>query len=46
MAARAAVEDLVKTIEHVELETLEDFLYFFTEGVLFSPIRPDGTAPA
>ena len=32
-------ENLVKTIEHVELETTDDFFNFFVEGCQFKPIE-------
>jgi uncharacterized 2Fe-2S/4Fe-4S cluster protein (DUF4445 family) len=35
---RAALDDLVRRIEHVELESEPDFLDLFTDGCLFEPI--------
>jgi uncharacterized 2Fe-2S/4Fe-4S cluster protein (DUF4445 family) len=35
---RAAVDDLVRRIEHVELESEPDFFDLFTDGCLFEPI--------
>ena len=35
---RSAIEELVKTIEHVELETSPDFFDFFVEGCQFKPM--------
>jgi uncharacterized 2Fe-2S/4Fe-4S cluster protein (DUF4445 family) len=37
---RRAVEELVKTVEHVELETTPDFFELFVEGCQFKPM-PD-----
>jgi uncharacterized 2Fe-2S/4Fe-4S cluster protein (DUF4445 family) len=36
---RAALDDLVRRIEHVELESEPDFFDLFTDGCLFEPIR-------
>ena len=36
---RNSIENLVKTIEHVELETTKDFFNFFVEGCQFKPIE-------
>ena len=36
---RNSIEKLVKTIEHVELETTDDFFNFFVEGCQFKPIQ-------
>ena len=36
---RSSIENLVKTIEHVELETTKDFFNFFVEGCQFKPIE-------
>ena len=36
---RNSIEKLVKTIEHVELETTKDFFNFFVEGCQFKPIQ-------
>ena len=36
---RISIENLVKTIEHVELETTDDFFNFFVEGCQFKPIE-------
>ena len=35
---RRKIEDLVKTVEHVELETEPDFFDFFVEGCHFKPL--------
>ena len=35
---RRKIENLVKTVEHVELETEPDFFDFFVEGCLFKPL--------
>ena len=35
---RRKIEELVKTVEHVELETEPDFFDFFVEGCLFKPL--------
>ena len=35
---RRAVEELVKRIEHVELETTPDFFEIFVEGCQFKPM--------
>ena len=41
---RAALDDLVRRIEHVELESEPDFFDLFTDGCLFEPIAPlEGT---
>lgn len=37
-ARRAALDDLVHRIEHVELESESDFFDLFTDGCLFEPI--------
>jgi len=37
-AKREAIERLIKTIEHVELETMEDFFDVFVDGCQFKPI--------
>lgn len=37
---RQAIEELVKTVEHVELETTPDFFEIFVEGCQFKPM-PD-----
>ena len=39
---RSKIEELVKTVEHVELETEPDFFDFFVEGCHFKPL----TSPA
>jgi uncharacterized 2Fe-2S/4Fe-4S cluster protein (DUF4445 family) len=36
---RAALDELVRHIEHVELESEPDFFDLFTDGCLFEPIR-------
>lgn len=36
---RRNIEDMVRCIEHVELETLADFFDIFVEGCLFNPMR-------
>ena len=36
---RAALDDLVRRIEHVELESEPDFFDLFTDGCMFEPIR-------
>lgn len=36
---RAALDDLVRRIEHVELESEPDFFDLFTDGCLFEPIQ-------
>ena len=36
---RVALDDLVRRIEHVELESEPDFFDLFTDGCLFEPIR-------
>ncbi|OHB79960.1 MAG: ferredoxin [Planctomycetes bacterium RBG_16_64_10] len=41
MSARRTLEALVKTIDHIELETMADFVHFFTEGVQFMPVASD-----
>ena len=38
---RAAIDDLVKNIEHVELETTPDFFEVFVEGCQFKPMPQD-----
>lgn len=38
---RAAIDDLVKSIEHVELETTPDFFEVFVEGCQFKPMPQD-----
>jgi len=35
---RAELDDLVRRIEHVELESEPDFFDLFTDGCLFEPI--------
>ena len=37
--ARRSIEELVKTIEHVELETTADFFDVFVEGCQFKPMQ-------
>ncbi len=37
-AKRAALDNLVRRVEHVELETEPDFFDLFTDGCLFEPI--------
>jgi uncharacterized 2Fe-2S/4Fe-4S cluster protein (DUF4445 family) len=39
---RRELEELVKGIEHVELETLTDFFDFFIEGIQFAPLQSSG----
>ncbi len=41
---RASLEALVRRIEHVELESEPDFFDLFTDGCLFEPIVPGGSA--
>ena len=36
---RDTIDQLVRTIEHVELETMEDFFDVFVDGCQFKPIR-------
>lgn len=38
---RATIDDLVKKIEHVELETTSDFFEVFVEGCQFKPMPQD-----
>jgi uncharacterized 2Fe-2S/4Fe-4S cluster protein (DUF4445 family) len=42
---RREIEEFVKTIEHVELETTPDFFDFFVEGCQFKPMAPPATVP-
>ncbi len=48
--ARSAIEEAVKEIDHIELETTPDFFEVFVEGCQFKPmprqIPPDPTAAA
>ncbi len=37
---RRTVEDMVRRVEHVELETTPDFFDIFVEGCMFKPIKP------
>ena len=37
-ALRHKVEDLVRMVEHVELETTPDFFDIFVEGCMFKPM--------
>ena len=37
-AARARIEDLVRKIDHIELETTPDFFELFVEGCQFKPM--------
>ena len=39
---RAVAEDLVRRIEHVELETTPDFFDIFVEGCMFKPMEDSG----
>ena len=36
---RHEIEDLVKRIEHIELETTPDFFDIFVEGCMFKPME-------
>lgn len=38
---RSTIEDLVKNIEHIELETTPDFFDIFVEGCMFKPMPDD-----
>jgi len=38
---RAAIDDLVRKVEHVELETTSDFFEVFVEGCQFKPMPQD-----
>ena len=42
MTQRAALEALVKTIKHIELETFDDFFHYFAEGVQFARFASTG----
>ena len=46
---RRALERMVQTIEHIELETTPDFFELFVDGCQFKPmpsvLAPDGRAP-
>ena len=35
---RSVAEEMVRRIEHVELETTEDFFDLFVEGCMFKPM--------
>ena len=37
-ALRQTMEDLVRRVEHVELETTPDFFDIFVEGCMFKPM--------
>jgi uncharacterized 2Fe-2S/4Fe-4S cluster protein (DUF4445 family) len=46
VSRRRALEELVKTIRHVELETDPDFFDHFVEGCQFDPVgMPEGVEP-
>ena len=36
---RARIEQLVQTIQHIELETTPDFFDIFVEGCMFNPME-------
>ena len=38
---RARIEQLVQTIQHIELETTPDFFDIFVEGCMFNPMQMD-----
>ena len=38
---RSTIENLVKNIEHIELETTPDFFDIFVEGCMFKPMPED-----
>ncbi len=38
---RNRIEDLVRRIEHIELETTPDFFDIFVEGCMFKPMPRD-----
>ena len=42
VSRRKEIEALVKTIEHIELETFSEFFHFFAEGVQFAPFNSLG----
>ena len=42
---RREIEEFVKTIEHVELETTPDFFDFFVEGCQFKPMALPAPMP-
>ena len=35
---RRQIEEKVKSIEHIELETFDDFFEIFVEGCMFKPM--------
>ena len=39
--SRRRAEDLVRRIEHIELETTPDFFELFVEGCMFKPMPRD-----
>ena len=39
---RRRIEQLVQTIQHIELETTPDFFDIFVEGCMFNPMEVDG----
>ncbi|MEX0763040.1 MAG: ASKHA domain-containing protein [Dehalococcoidia bacterium] len=43
---RREIEELVKTIRHIELETTPDFFDFFVEGCQFKPMAEPPVKPA
>ncbi len=43
---RSRIENLVKTVEHVELETEPDFFDFFVEGCQFKPMLSESLQPS
>ena len=38
---RSRIEQLVQTIQHIELETTPDFFDIFVEGCMFDPMKMD-----
>lgn len=42
MSARATLEQVVRSVQHVELETFEEFFDIFVEGVQFASFGPPG----
>ena len=38
---RSSIEQLVQTVQHIELETTPDFFDIFVEGCMFKPMKMD-----
>ena len=45
VAAREEIDQLVRRIEHVELETFPEFFHCFAEGAQFVPFQTRATEP-